>query len=172
MAFHPPTLYIGWIALTVPFAFAVGALVSGRVGSAWILRSRRWTLFSWIVLTIGITLGGNWAYRELGWGGYWAWDPVENASFMPWLLCTAYLHSVMIQEKRNMLKLWNILLITLAFQFTLLGTFITRSGIISSVHAFAQSDIGGYFLGFILASTAGVIGLIIYRWKRLKSAIV
>ena len=169
MAFHPPTLYIGWIALTVPFAFAVGALASGRVSSAWILRSRRWTLFSWIVLTIGITLGGNWAYRELGWGGYWAWDPVENASFMPWLLCTAYLHSVMIQEKRNMLKLWNILLITLAFQFTLLGTFITRSGIISSVHAFAQSDIGGYFLGFILTSTAGVIGLIIYRWKRLKS---
>ena len=169
MAFHPPTLYIGWIALTVPFAFAVGALASGRISSAWILRSRRWTLFSWIVLTIGITLGGNWAYRELGWGGYWAWDPVENASFMPWLLCTAYLHSVMIQEKRNMLKLWNILLITLAFQFTLLGTFITRSGIISSVHAFAQSDIGGYFLGFILTSTAGVIGLIIYRWKRLKS---
>lgn len=170
MAFHPPTLYIGWIALTVPFAFAVGALASGRVDSVWILRSRRWTLFSWIVLTIGITLGGNWAYRELGWGGYWAWDPVENASFMPWLLGTAYLHSVMIQEKRNMLKLWNILLITLAFQFTLLGTFITRSGIISSVHAFAQSDIGGYFLGFILISTAGVIGLIIYRWKRLKSA--
>ena len=170
MAFHPPTLYIGWISLTVPFAFAVGALASGRIGSDWILRSRRWTLFSWIVLTVGITLGGNWAYRELGWGGYWAWDPVENASFMPWLLGTAYLHSVMIQEKRSMLKLWNILLITLAFQFTLLGTFITRSGIISSVHAFAQSDIGGYFLGFILVSTAGVIGLIIYRWKRLKSA--
>ena len=169
MAFHPPTLYMGWIGLTVPFAFAVAALVSGRVGSDWILRSRRWTLFSWIILTIGITLGGNWAYRELGWGGYWAWDPVENASFMPWLLGTAYLHSVMIQEKRNMLKLWNILLITLAFQFTLLGTFITRSGIISSVHAFAQSDIGEYFLGFILTSTAGVIGLIIYRWKRLKS---
>ena len=169
MAFHPPTLYIGWIGLTVPFAFAVAALASGRIGSDWILRSRRWTLFSWIILTIGITLGGNWAYRELGWGGYWAWDPVENASFMPWLLGTAYLHSVMIQEKRNMLKLWNILLITLAFQFTLLGTFITRSGIISSVHAFAQSDIGEYFLGFILTSTAGVIGLIIYRWKRLKS---
>ena len=170
MAFHPPTLYIGWISLTVPFAFAVGALASGRIGSEWILRSRRWMLFSWIVLTIGITLGGNWAYRELGWGGYWAWDPVENASFMPWLLGTAYLHSVMIQEKRNMLKLWNILLITLAFQFTLLGTFITRSGIISSVHAFAQSDIGGYFLSFILASTAGVLGLVAYRWKRLKSA--
>ena len=170
MAIHPPTLYVGWIALTVPFAFAVGALTSGRVGSDWILRSRRWTLFSWIILTIGITLGGNWAYKELGWGGYWAWDPVENASFMPWLLGTAYLHSVMIQEKRNMLKLWNILLITLAFQFTLLGTFITRSGIITSVHAFAQSDIGPYFLGFILTSTAGVVGLVIYRWNRLKSA--
>ena len=170
MAFHPPTLYIGWISLTVPFAFAVGALVSGRVGNDWVLRSRRWTLFSWIILTIGITLGGNWAYQELGWGGYWAWDPVENVSFLPWLLGTAYLHSVMIQEKRNMLKLWNILLITLAFEFTLLGTFITRSGIITSVHAFAQSDIGSYFLSFILASTAGVIGLILYRWKRLKSA--
>ena len=170
MAFHPPTLYIGWISLTVPFAFAVGALVSGRVGNNWVLRSRRWTLFSWIILTIGITLGGNWAYQELGWGGYWAWDPVENASFMPWLLGTAYLHSVMIQEKRNMLKLWNLLLITLAFEFTLLGTFITRSGIITSVHAFAQSDIGTYFLSFILASTAGVIGLILYRRKQLKSA--
>lgn len=170
MAIHPPTLYVGWISLTVPFAFAVGALTSGRVSSEWILRTRRWTLFSWIILTLGIALGGHWAYRELGWGGYWAWDPVENASFMPWLLGTAYLHSVMIQEKRNMLKLWNILLITLAFQFTLLGTFITRSGIITSVHAFAQSDIGAYFLGFILTSTAGVIGLVIYRWKRLKSA--
>ena len=170
MAIHPPSLYIGWIGLTVPFAFAVGALASGRIGSDWILRSRRWMLFSWIVLTIGITLGGNWAYQELGWGGYWAWDPVENASFMPWLLGTAYLHSVMIQEKRNMLKLWNILLITLAFQFTLLGTFITRSGIISSVHSFAQSDIGWYFLGFILASTGGVIALMVYRWHRLKSA--
>ena len=169
MAIHPPTLYIGWISLTVPFAFAVGALASGRIGSGWIIRSRRWMLFSWIILTIGITLGGNWAYKELGWGGYWAWDPVENASFMPWLLGTAYLHSVMIQEKRNMLKLWNILLITLAFQFTLLGTFITRSGIVTSVHAFAQSDIGGYFLSFIFASTAAVIGLIIYRWNRLKS---
>ena len=170
MAIHPPTLYIGWISLTVPFAFAVAALMSGRIGSDWTLRSRRWMLFSWIVLTIGITLGGHWAYQELGWGGYWAWDPVENASFMPWLLGTAYLHSVMIQEKRNMLKLWNILLITLAFQFTLLGTFITRSGVITSVHSFAQSDIGWYFLGFILASTGGVIALVAHRWHRLKSA--
>lgn len=170
MAFHPPTLYIGWISLTIPFAYAVAALLSGRIGSDWIHRSRRWMLFSWIVLTIGITLGGNWAYRELGWGGYWAWDPVENASFMPWLLGTAYLHSVMIQEKRNMLKLWNILLITLAFQFTLLGTFITRSGIITSVHAFVESDLGWYFMGFILISTTGVIALMAYRWQRLKSA--
>ena len=138
MAIHPPTLYMGWIGLTVPFAFAVAALISGRVGSGWILRSRRWTLFSWIILTIGITLGGNWAYQELGWGGYWAWDPVENALF--YAVAPRHpriLHSVMIQEKRNMLKLWNILLITLAFEFTLLGTFITRSGIITSVHAFA-----------------------------------
>ena len=131
MAFHPPALYVGFVGLTVPFAFAIGALAAGRTGSEWLLRSRRWMIFSWLVLTIGITLGGNWAYRELGWGGYWAWDPVENASFMPWLLGTAYLHSVMIQEKRNMLKLWNIILITLAFEFTLLGTFITRSGIIT-----------------------------------------
>lgn len=170
MAFHPPTLYVGWISLTVPFAYAVGSLASGRISSEWIMRSRRWTLFSWIVLTVGITLGGHWAYQELGWGGYWAWDPVENVSFLPWLLCTAFLHSVMIQEKRNMLKLWNILLITLAFQFTLLGTFITRSGIIESVHAFAETDTGGYFLGFISASTAGVLGLVVYRWQRLKSA--
>lgn len=170
MAFHPPTLYVGWISLTVPFAFAVGSLASGRVSSEWILRSRRWTLFSWIVLTIGITLGGHWAYQELGWGGYWAWDPVENVSFLPWLLATAFLHSVMIQEKRSMLKIWNILLITLAFQFTILGTYITRSGIIDSVHAFAQSDISWYFLGFILVSTTGVIALVVYRWQRLKSA--
>ena len=169
MAFHPPTLYIGFTSLTVPFAFAVGALASGRLGSEWLLRSRRWMLLSWLVLTVGVTLGGNWAYRELGWGGYWAWDPVENASLMPWLLGTAYLHSVMIQEKRNMLKLWNIILITLTFEFTLLGTFITRSGIITSVHAFAQSDIGGYFLSFIGLSVAGVICLIVYRWKDLKS---
>ena len=169
MAFHPPSLYVGFVSLTVPFAFAVGALAAGETGSNWIFRSRRWMIASWLVLTVGITLGGNWAYRELGWGGYWAWDPVENASFMPWLLGTAYLHSVMIQEKRSMLKLWNIVLITLAFEFTLLGTFITRSGVISSVHSFAQSDIGGYFLGFIGFSGVGVACLIYYRWNDLKS---
>ena len=169
MVSHPPSLYVGFVSLTVPFAFAVGALAAGRIGSEWIVRSRRWMMFSWLALTLGITLGGNWAYRELGWGGYWAWDPVENASLMPWLLGTAYLHSVMIQEKRNMLKLWNIILITLAFQFTLLGTFITRSGIITSVHAFAQSDIGHYFLSFISISSLGVLGLIVHRWNDLKS---
>ena len=169
MAFHPPSLYVGFVSLTVPFAFAIGALAAGKTGGEWIFRSRRWMIASWLILTLGITLGGNWAYRELGWGGYWAWDPVENASFMPWLLGTAYLHSVMIQEKRNMLKLWNIVLITLAFEFTLLGTFITRSGIISSVHAFAQSDIGGYFLGFIILSSLSVAALIYYRWNALKS---
>jgi cytochrome c-type biogenesis protein CcmF len=169
MAFHPPSLYIGFVSLTVPFAFGIGALAAGKTGSEWLLRSRRWMVFSWLALTLGVTLGGNWAYRELGWGGYWAWDPVENASFMPWLLGTAYLHSVMIQEKRNMLKLWNILLITLAFEFTLLGTFITRSGIISSVHSFAQSDIGHYFLSFIFLSLVGIAWLVYYRWNDLKS---
>ncbi len=169
MVFHPPSLYVGFVSLTVPFAFAIGTLLAGKTGSEWIFRSRRWMMASWLVLTLGVTLGGNWAYRELGWGGYWAWDPVENASFMPWLLGTAYLHSVMIQEKRNMLKLWNIILITLAFEFTLLGTFITRSGIVSSVHAFAQSDIGHYFLMFIGLSTLGVIALLAYRWNDLKS---
>ena len=169
MVFHPPSLYVGFVSLTVPFSFAIGALAAGKTGVEWIVKSRRWMMVSWLVLTLGITLGGNWAYRELGWGGYWAWDPVENASFMPWLLGTAYLHSVMIQEKRNMLKLWNIILITLAFEFTLLGTFITRSGIVSSVHAFAQSDIGHYFLIFIGLSTLGVIALIAYRWNDLKS---
>ena len=169
MAFHPPILYVGFVSLTIPFAFAVGALISGRINNDWIIRSRRWTLFSWLALTVGITLGGNWAYRELGWGGYWAWDPVENASLMPWLLCTAYLHSVMIQEKRNMLKAWNIILMVLAFEFTILGTFITRSGVITSVHAFAEGDIGVYFLSFILLSLFIIIGLIVSRWEKLKS---
>ena len=169
MAFHPPILYIGFVSLTIPFAFAVGALISGRIDNDWIVRSRRWTLFSWLALTVGITLGGNWAYRELGWGGYWAWDPVENASLMPWLLCSAYLHSVMIQEKRNMLKVWNIVLMVLAFEFTILGTFITRSGVITSVHAFAEGDIGVYFLSFILLSIFMIVGLIAFRWEKLKS---
>ena len=169
MAIHPPLLYVGFISLTVPFAFAMGALISGDISNLWLHLSRRWTLFSWITLTVGIALGGNWAYQELGWGGYWAWDPVENASFMPWLLCSAYLHSAMIQEKRNMLKFWNVLLISLAFGFTILGTFITRSGIISSVHAFAQSQVGGFFVFFLLTLFIGTMFLILIRWQKLKS---
>ncbi len=169
MVLHPPTLYIGFVSMTVPFAFAVGSLASGGGGSRWISLSRRWTIFAWLSLAVGIILGGGWAYGELGWGGYWAWDPVENASLMPWLLSTAFLHSVMVQERRNMLKIWNLLLIVLAFEFTLFGTFITRSGIISSVHAFGQSDIGHYFLGFIVLSGAGVAALMILRWDQLQS---
>jgi len=169
MAIHPPLLYVGFVSLTVPFAFAMGALISGDISNLWLHLSRRWTLFSWITLTVGIALGGNWAYQELGWGGYWAWDPVENASFMPWLLCSAYLHSAMIQEKRNMLKFWNVLLISLAFGFTILGTFITRSGIISSVHAFAQSEVGGFFVFFLLTLFIGTMFLILIRWQKLKS---
>ena len=169
MAIHPPLLYIGFISLTVPFSFAMGALISGNVSNLWLHLSRRWTLFSWITLTVGIALGGNWAYQELGWGGYWAWDPVENASFMPWLLCSAYLHSAMIQEKRNMLKIWNIILVSLSFGFTILGTFITRSGIISSVHAFAQSQVGGFFAFFLVVLLAGTTFLILIRSNKLKS---
>ena len=169
MAFHPPLLYVGFVSLTVPFAFAMGALISGNLSNLWLHLSRRWTMFSWIALTVGVTLGGNWAYHELGWGGYWAWDPVENASLMPWLLCSAYLHSAMIQEKRNMLKTWNIVLVSLAFGFTILGTFITRSGVISSVHAFAQSQVGGFFVIFLLALLTGTAILILLRWHQLRS---
>ncbi|HSE83370.1 MAG TPA: heme lyase CcmF/NrfE family subunit [Thermodesulfobacteriota bacterium] len=149
MAIHPVTLYLGYVGITIPFAFAMGALISGRLGDEWIRNSRRWMLFAWTFLSIGLLLGARWAYLELGWGGYWAWDPVENAAFMPWLVGTAFLHSVMIQEKKGMLKKWNMALIIVTFFLSLFGTFITRSGIISSVHSFAQSDIGPFFLMFI-----------------------
>jgi cytochrome c-type biogenesis protein CcmF len=149
MAIHPLCLYAGYVGVTIPFAFAMGALLSGRLGDEWIRNSRKWTLFCWTFLGIGLLLGARWAYLELGWGGYWAWDPVENAAFMPFLVGTAFLHSVMIQEKKGMLKKWNMALIVLTFFLAIFGTFITRSGIISSVHSFAQSDIGPYFLGFI-----------------------
>jgi len=150
MAFHPPALYLGYVAFTVPFAFAMAALVTRRLGAEWIATTRRWTIIAWWALTAGILLGAWWAYRVLGWGGYWAWDPVENASLLPWLTGTAFLHSVMIQERRDMLKLWNLSLVILTFALTLLGTFLTRSGIIASVHAFAGSPaIGTAFLAFI-----------------------
>jgi cytochrome c-type biogenesis protein CcmF len=136
MVMHPPMLYLGYISITIPFAFAVGALLSRRLDTGWIVAIRKWTLVSWLFLSIGIVLGMWWAYVELGWGGYWAWDPVENASFLPWLTMTAFLHSVMIQEKRGMLKRWNVALIVATFLLSIFGTFITRSGVIASVHSF------------------------------------
>jgi len=169
MAIHPPTLYLGYIGLTIPFAFSIGALVSGRVDTSWIGPTRRWGVVSWVLLTAGIALGGIWAYEELGWGGYWAWDPVENASFMPWLVATAFVHSVMITEKKGMLRMWNFILILLAFELSIFGTFITRSGVISSVHSFALSNLGPFFIAFLGGSTFAGLFWIFYRSDRLKS---
>tara|TARA_B100000676_G_C18079635_1_gene850266 strand:- start:1592 stop:3595 length:2004 start_codon:yes stop_codon:yes gene_type:complete len=146
MAIHPPSLYLGFIGFSVPFSFAMAGLFLGKLDNVWVLTTRRWTLMSWYFLSAGLILGGQWAYEELGWGGFWAWDPVENAALMPWLTGTAFLHSVMIQEKRNMMKIWNVVLIILTFGLTIVGTFLTRSGVINSVHAFTQSEIGPAFL--------------------------
>lgn len=161
MVFHPPALYLGFVGLTVPFAFALAALIT-RLGGEWLRITRRWTLVAWLFLSVGIVLGGRWAYDVLGWGGYWSWDPVENASLMPWLTATAFIHSLMVQGRTGMLKVWNMVLIILTFVLVLFGTFITRSGIIASVHAFARSTIGPYFLGFIalvlLVSAALLLG--------------
>src|SRR4051794_36837676 len=154
MVIHPPMLYLGYVGFTVPFAFALGALMMRYPGEKWIHITRRWTMVTWGFLTIGIFLGAHWAYSVLGWGGYWGWDPVENASLMPWLTGTAFLHSVMMQEKRGMLKIWNMWLVFATFWLAILGTFLTRSGVISSVHAFAQSSIGGWFLWFLALSAA------------------
>ncbi len=154
MVIHPPMLYLGYVGTTVPFAFALGALIMKYPGDKWIHITRRWTMVTWGLLTCGIFLGAHWAYSVLGWGGYWGWDPVENASLMPWLFGTAFLHSVMMQEKRGMLKVWNMWLVFGSFWLAIWGTFLTRSGIISSVHAFAQSSIGvwfAYFLAIIFA---------------------
>ncbi len=164
MVIHPPMLYLGYISISIPFAFAVAALLTKRLDTGWLHAIRRWTIVSWIFLSVGITLGMWWAYVELGWGGYWAWDPVENASLLPWLTMTAFLHSVMIQEKRGMLKKWNMILIALSFMLSIFGTFITRSGIISSVHSFAQSPVGYYFLAFLVLSGISLTWLF---WKRL-----
>jgi cytochrome c-type biogenesis protein CcmF len=170
MMIHPLMLYTGLVGFAVPFAFAFAALVSGELGTTWFQTTRRWTLFPWLFLSIGIMLGGRWAYEVLGWGGYWAWDPVENASFMPWLPATAYLHSVMIQEKRDMLKTWNLLLIGLTYTLCLFGTFLTRSGIVQSVHAFAQTPIfTSVFLGYVLVTAAVFLTALLARRKGLKS---
>src|SRR5437763_589834 len=152
MVFHPPMLYLGYISITIPFAFAIAALLSRRLETDWLVAIRKWTLLSWLFLSIGICLGMWWAYVELGWGGYWAWDPVENASLLPWLTMTAFLHSVMIQEKRGMLKKWNLALIIGSWLLSIFGTFITRSGVISSVHSFTQSNVGYFFLFFLIAA--------------------
>lgn len=169
MVIHPPCLYLGFIGFSVPFAFALSSLMRGTVDQYWIQITRRWTLIAWFFLSLGLILGGQWAYVELGWGGYWAWDPVENAALIPWLTATAFLHSVMVQEKRNTLKVWNIILISLTFILTILGTFITRSGVLNSVHAFARSNIGPAFLIFIVFLLVVCIGLLIYRLPELSS---
>jgi cytochrome c-type biogenesis protein CcmF len=169
MIIHPPTLFLGYVGLAVPFAFSMAALMSGKMDVSWIRTTRIWTLVSWVFLTVGFTLGGRWAYEELGWGGYWAWDPVENASFMPWLVATAFLHSIMITEKKGMLKLWNFVLVVLAFELSIFGTFITRSGVISSVHSFALSNIGPFFVGFLLVSSFFALFWIFYRSNELRS---
>src|SRR5438552_780667 len=160
MVFHPPMLYLGYISITIPFAFAIGALLSKQLDTEWLTAIRKWTLVSWLFLSIGLLIGMWWAYVELGWGGYWAWDPVENAALLPWLVMTAFLHSVMIQEKRGMLKKWNLGLIIGAWLLSIFGTFLTRSGVIASVHSFTQSSVGWFFLVFL--GFAGLASLIIY----------
>jgi cytochrome c-type biogenesis protein CcmF len=169
MLAHPPLLYLGYVGLTVPFAFAMGALLSGKLDERWLIATRRWTLFAWAALGIGQLLGSHWAYVEVGWGGYYAWDPVENAALMPWLAATAFLHSVMIQEKRGMLKVWNVLLVILAFSLSLFGTFLTRSGVVNSIHSFTESSIGPWFLGFIAVSVAVSLALVFWRRPQLRS---
>ena len=171
MVIHPPMLYLGYISITIPFAFAVAALLSRRLDVGWLHAIRKWTLVSWLFLSIGITLGMWWAYVELGWGGYWAWDPVENASFLPWLTMTAFLHSVMIQEKRGMLKRWNFGLIIGSFLLSIFGTFITRSGVIASVHSFTQSNVGYFFLGFLVVAAVLAYTLLQTRWGLLQAEV-
>ncbi len=169
MIAHPPMLYLGYVGLTIPFAFAMAALASRRTDERWIVATRRWTLGAWTFLGFGILLGAKWAYEEVGWGGWYAWDPVENAALMPWLVATAFLHSVMVQEKKDMLRVWNVILVAGAFALSLFGTFLTRSGVISSIHSFTQSSIGPFFLGFIAVVAAASIALILARLPLLRA---
>jgi cytochrome c-type biogenesis protein CcmF len=168
MAIHPPTLYLGYVGFAVPFAFAMGALITREPGDAWLHTIRRWTLVTWLFQSCGILLGAGWAYAVLGWGGYWAWDPVENASLLPWITATAFLHSVMMQEKKGMMKVWNMVLISATFWLCIFGTFLTRSGIVSSVHAFAQSSIGKWFSGFLALIAAVTLYFILERLDYLR----
>jgi len=163
MMTHPPLLYTGFVGLTVPYAFAMAALIVGKVDEAWIISTRRWTIIAWFFLTAGNLVGAWWSYHVLGWGGYWAWDPVENAAFMPWLPATAFLHSIQVQERRRMLRVWNLSLIIIAFSLTIFGTFLTRSGILSSIHAFSSGPVGGFFLGFLGFVLIASFGLVAYR---------
>jgi cytochrome c-type biogenesis protein CcmF len=169
MVIHPPMLYLGYVGFAVPFAFAIGSLITRQPGDAWIHTTRRWTLVTWMFQTTGILLGAGWAYAVLGWGGYWGWDPVENASLLPWITATAFLHSVMMQEKKGMMKVWNAVLVSATFFLCIFGTFLTRSGVVSSVHAFAQSPIGTYFVTFLAIGIAGTIYLILDRLDYLRS---
>jgi cytochrome c-type biogenesis protein CcmF len=169
MILHPPMLYLGFVSFVIPYAFGVAALITGRTDDRWIRITRRWTLVAWLFLSLGLILGSRWAYDVLGWGGYWGWDPVEIAAFMPWLSGTAFLHSVMIQEKRGLFKRWNMILVILTYALVIFGTFLTRSGVLSSVHAFAQSAIGPLFFGFIALTFIGSMGLLLYRWNDLRS---
>src|SRR3954447_24384644 len=169
MLYHPPMLLAGYMSWTIPFAFAVAALATGRLDATWIKTTRRYALVAWAILGIGNMLGGWWAYRVLGWGGYWGWDPVENSAIMPWLIGTAFIHSVMIQERRGMLKVWNMALVMVAFYLAIFGTFVVRSGVINSVHSFAQSALGPYFLGFLTLTVASTLALLFYRLPRLRS---
>lgn len=169
MIVHPPMLYLGFVSFVIPYAFAMAALITGRTDDRWIRITRRWALWAWLFLSCGLVLGSRWAYDVLGWGGFWGWDPVEIAAFMPWLTGTAFLHSVMIQEKRGLLKHWNMILVILTYALVIFGTFLTRSGVLSSVHAFANSPIGPYFMLFVTATFVASIILVIYRWPQLRS---
>jgi cytochrome c-type biogenesis protein CcmF len=169
MVAHPPMLYLGYVGLSIPFAFAAGALLSGRTDERWIVATRRWTLAAWTFLGFGQLLGAHWAYVEVGWGGYYAWDPVENAALMPWLAATAFLHSVMVQERKGMLRVWNMVLVALAFELSVFGTFLTRSGVVNSIHSFAKSPIGSWFLAFVVISSLFSLALIVLRLPLLKA---
>jgi cytochrome c-type biogenesis protein CcmF len=169
MVIHPPMLYLGYVGFAVPFAFAIGSLITKQPGEEWIKTTRRWTLVTWMFQTTGILLGAGWAYAVLGWGGYWAWDPVENASLLPWITATAFLHSVMMQEKKGMMKVWNMVLVSSTFFLCIFGTFLTRSGVVQSVHAFAQSSLGNYFVAFLAIGIAATLYLILNRLDFLKS---
>ena len=169
MAIHPPFLYLGYVGFTVPFAFAIASLITKQKGEAWIYTTRRWTLVTWLFQSTGVILGAGWAYSVLGWGGYWGWDPVENASLLPWITATAFLHSVMMQEKKGMMKVWNVVLISSTFFLCIFGTTLTRTGIVQSVHAFSQGSIGRYFVTFLAIGIAAIIYLILDRLPYLKS---